>query len=103
MSAIGQPRSSQRYEAKSLADEDEITAQIVELSGSYGRYGYRMITALLRGCGYEINYKRVYRIWRSLGSKVPKNSQNEDGCGSVTEVASACEQNIRTMFGAMIL
>jgi len=68
---IGQPRSSQRYQAKQLADEDEITAQIVELASAYGRYGYRMITAMLRGKGYQINHKRVYRIWRSLGLKVP--------------------------------
>lgn len=69
---IGQPRSSQRYQAKRLADEDEITTQIVELASTYGRYGYRMITAMLRGKGYRINHKRVYRIWRSLGLKVPE-------------------------------
>jgi len=68
---IGQPRSSQRYQAKRLADEDEITVQIVELASAYGRYGYRMITAMLRGKGYRINPKRVYRIWRSLELKVP--------------------------------
>jgi len=69
---VGQPRSSQRYKAKRLGDEDEITAQIVELASAYGRYGYRMITAMLRGRGYQINHKRVYRIWRSLGLKVPE-------------------------------
>lgn len=69
---IGQPRSSQRYETKRLADEDEITAQIVKLASAYGRYGYRMITAMLRGRGYRINHKRVYRIWRSLGLKLPE-------------------------------
>ena len=69
---IGQPRSSQRYQAKRLADEDEITAQIVELTSTYGRYGYRMITAMLRGKGYRIDHKRVYRLWRSLGLKVPE-------------------------------
>lgn len=55
-----------------MADEDEITTQIVELASAYGRYGYRMITAMLRGRGYHINHKRVYRIWRSLGLKVPQ-------------------------------
>ena len=69
---IDQPRSSQRYQAKLLADEDEITGQIVELASVYGRYGYRMITAMLRSKGYRINHKRVYRIWRSLGLKVPE-------------------------------
>ncbi len=48
-----------------------ITAQIVNLVSAYGRYGYRMITAMLRGKGYRINHKRVYRFWRSLGLKVP--------------------------------
>lgn len=57
---------------KRLPDEDEITEQIVELARAYGRYGYRMITAMLRGRGYKINHKRVYRIWRSLGLKVPE-------------------------------
>jgi transposase InsO family protein len=69
---IGQPRSSQRYKAVKRADEDEITAQIVELASTYGRYGYRMITAMLHGRGYHINHKGVYRIWRTLGLKVPQ-------------------------------
>ena len=69
---IGQPRSSQRYKAVKRAEEDEITAQIVELASTYGRYGYRMITAMLHGRGYHINHKRVYRIWRTLGLKVPQ-------------------------------
>ena len=66
---IGQPRSSQRYKAVKRADEDGITAQIVELASTYGRYGYRMITAMLHGRGYHINHKGVYRIWRTLGGK----------------------------------
>lgn len=69
---VGQPRSSQRYRTIKLADGDEITEQIVELATAYGRYGYRMITAMLRGRGYHVNHKRVYRIWRALGLKVPK-------------------------------
>lgn len=68
---VGQARSSQRYQVKQLPDETEITTQIVELASAYGRYGYRMITAMLRERGYRINHKRVYRIWRSLGLKVP--------------------------------
>ena len=69
---IGQSRTSQRYEANRLPDEDEITAAIVAQAQAYGRYGYRMITAMLRAQGYLINHKRVYRIWRSLGLKVPQ-------------------------------
>lgn len=38
----------------------------------FGRYGYRRITALLRGEGWWVNHKRVERIWRREGLKVPK-------------------------------
>ena len=38
----------------------------------YGRYGYRRVTALLRGSGWHVNQKRVERIWRQEGLKVPQ-------------------------------
>jgi len=38
----------------------------------YGRYGYRRITALLRAEGWPVNPKRVARIWRCEGLKVPR-------------------------------
>jgi putative transposase len=69
---VGQNRNTQRYKEKRLPDEDIITARIVELVSEYGRYGYRMITAMLQLEGHKINHKRVYRIWRTLGLKVPQ-------------------------------
>jgi transposase InsO family protein len=48
-----------------------LTAAIVRLASAYGRYGYRRITALLRGEGWRVNHKRVERIWRREGLKVP--------------------------------
>ena len=52
-------------------DEAALTAAIVRLASAYGRYGYRRITALLRGEGWYVNHKRVERIWRREGLKVP--------------------------------
>jgi len=50
-----------------------LTDDIVKLAGKYGRYGYRMITALLKDKhGWRVNHKRVERIWRKEGLKVPK-------------------------------
>ena len=46
--------------------------RITELACNYGRYGYRRITALLRAEGYCVNHKRVARIWREEGLKVPQ-------------------------------
>jgi putative transposase len=52
-------------------DENALTAAIVRLAGQYGRYGYRRVTALLHAEGWHVNHKRVGRIWRREGLKVP--------------------------------
>ena len=41
------------------------------MASQYGRYGYRRVTHLLRNEGWHINHKRVERIWRQEGLKVP--------------------------------
>jgi len=69
---IDQPRSTQRYRTKPKSDEEALRADIIKLASRYGRYGYRRITALLRNEGWHINHKRVERIWRQEGLKVPK-------------------------------
>jgi hypothetical protein len=69
---IGQPRSTQRRVLKVADDEERLTAAIIELATMYGRYGYRRITVLLRAAGWVVNKKRVERIWRREGLKVPR-------------------------------
>ena len=68
---VGQHRSTQRRPAVARDDETALTAAIVALASEYGRYGYRRITALLRAQGWHVNVKRVWRIWRREGLKVP--------------------------------
>ena len=70
--ALGISRSSIRYERTFSSEEDRLTKAIVKLAGEYGRYGYRRITAMLKGDGWRVNHKRVERIWRSEGLKVPQ-------------------------------
>ena len=48
-----------------------LTLRLVELASEYGRYGYRRITALLQHEGWGVNHKRVERLWRREGLKVP--------------------------------
>ncbi len=69
---LGQPRSTQRYRGLVPDDEAALTAAIVRLATRFGRYGYRRITALLRAEGWTVNHKRVERIWRQEGLKVPR-------------------------------
>lgn len=68
---LGHARSTQRYEPMPVEDEQGLTEEIVELASRYGRYGYRRVTALLRMGGWDVNHKRVERIWRREGLKVP--------------------------------
>ena len=75
---LGQHRSTQRKAPKGRADDAALTADIVALATQYGRYGYRRITALLRAAGWAVNVKRVERIWRLEGLKVP-NKQPKKG------------------------
>ena len=69
---VGQHRSTQRKRPCGRLDEDALTGDIVRLASRYGRYGYRRITALLRSDGWHVNAKRVERIWRREGLKVPR-------------------------------
>ena len=68
---LGQHRSTQRKARRTADDEAALTQAVVELAKQYGRYGYRRITALLHAEGWACNHKRVQRIWRAEGLKVP--------------------------------
>jgi putative transposase len=69
--ALEQPRSTQRYLKQKSKDEESLTLRVVEWAGQYGRYGYRRIRALLQQEGWRVNHKRVERLWRREGLKVP--------------------------------
>jgi putative transposase len=69
---LGQHRSTQRKVVRTPDDEAQLTADVIELARQYGRYGYRRVTALLKEAGWAVNRKRVERIWRREGLKVPQ-------------------------------
>ncbi len=62
LSASTAPR--QRHQLALRDDEDALTAAVVGLARSFGRYGYKRITGLLQMAGWNVNAKRVQRIWR---------------------------------------
>jgi HTH-like domain len=68
---LGQHRATQRKAPRAADDEAALTTDIIALARQFGRYGYRRITALLRAEGWRVNHKRVERIWRREGLKVP--------------------------------
>jgi putative transposase len=68
---LDQYRSTQRKAPRTPDDEAALTADMIELARQYGRYGYRRITGMLRRAGWSVNKKRVERLWRREGLKVP--------------------------------
>ena len=70
---LNQSRSTQRRIPADSAEEKRLTQDIIDLATRFGRYGYRRITALLNTKqGWQVNHKRVERIWRREGLKVPQ-------------------------------
>ena len=69
---LGQVRSTQRRGRYPPNEERQLLRRMVELAMEYGRYGYRRIAAMLREEGWLVNHKRVERLWRLEGLKVPE-------------------------------
>jgi transposase InsO family protein len=70
---LEQARATQRRNPSPPSGEKQLTDDIIALVSRYGRYGYRRITAILNNeYGWRVNHKRVERIWRKEGLKVPK-------------------------------
>jgi putative transposase len=69
---LDQARSSQRYAPVRREDERALVGLVIALACQYGVYGYRIITGMIRMTGWRVNHKRVERIWRPEGLKVPK-------------------------------
>ena len=74
---LGQHRSTQRKVPQGRADEERLTDDIIKLADQYGRYGYRMVAGLLNNAGWCVNHKRVERIWRREGLKVPQKQKKK--------------------------
>jgi putative transposase len=85
---VGQPRFSQRYLSTKVGKDAALVQRMVALSCENPRYGYRRVWALLRREGWLANKKRVQRIWREVGLKVPASRErkrrrlgsSENGC-----------------------
>jgi putative transposase len=69
---IGISRTTQEYEPKKDDFEVKLTERMIALAKEYGRYGYRTITGMLNMEGWAINHKRIQRLWRKEGLKVPQ-------------------------------
>jgi transposase InsO family protein len=79
---IVQPRSTQRYRGRRCSKDAALAAELRRISAEHPRAGYRMAAALLRRAGMEINDKRVQRLWRQEGLKVPRRQRKRQRLGN---------------------
>lgn len=89
----GQHRSTQRYQPKDRDDEVMLIRDIHKFVGEHPRFGCRRITRLLRDAGWAVNYKRVHRLWKQEGFKVPRKARKKRFLGSG---ANACDKRKAT-------
>ncbi len=73
---------TQRYRTKQPDRDKALTAEIKRLAKKHKRYGYRMITAKLRQDSWNVNHKRVQRIWQKEGLQVPYRRKFKKAKGS---------------------
>jgi transposase InsO family protein len=78
---LGQPRSTQRQAPKTSAEEERLVRRMLELVRRHPRFGYRRISVLLHREGWRVNRKRVYRLWRQQGLKVPRKQRKKRRLG----------------------
>jgi len=79
---LEQPRMTHRYKPKQPDRDKLLVAAMKRFAGKYPRYGYRFITAKLRQDGWQVNHKRVQRIWRKEGLQVPYRRKIKKSMGS---------------------
>lgn len=80
-------RSTARYEPTVRDDEQELTEKLAELKVTYPEWGYKKMTRCLKNLGYNVNHKRVMRIWQRNGWQVPKKSSSTKKAPGATENA----------------
>jgi transposase InsO family protein len=76
---VEQHRSSQRYEPVPPDFEVRLVAAMRKVADQHPRWGYRRVHAVLRNQGWEVNLKRVERLWRQHQLKVPPRRQKASG------------------------
>jgi len=78
---LGQSRGTQRYRVKVKNDEPAIVKRMHEFVRRHPRRGYRFIHANLCREGFRVNRKRIYRLWKKEGFKVPVKQHKKRSLG----------------------
>jgi len=84
----GQHRSTERYEPQPAEDDAALRAELRKFSRERPRWGYRRAHHRLREEGWSVNRKRVQRLWREEGLRVPQRKRKRRRLGDSTVPAT---------------
>jgi putative transposase len=88
---VGQGRSTQRKAPQGpLELEERLRAWLRGFSARHPRWGWRRASALARKAGFAVNAKRVQRLWRDEGLKVPYKAKKKAPLGLGAQVGAFC-------------
>ena len=87
----GQPRSTQRRKPVMAEEEKAFRVWLVAFAKKRPRYGYRRAHAIARKNGFNVNRKKVQRIWREEGLKVTHKAKKKSRLGSSTTESKRLE------------
>lgn len=79
---LGQARSTQRYNGKRAQRDETLVKAIHGLANKHPRAGYRAVWRYLVREGWEINSKRVHRIWKKEGLRVSRRVRKKRRMGN---------------------
>ena len=80
----GQHRSTQRHEPRTGDRDEALRARLRKLSREHPRWGYRRVWATLRNDGWTVNRKKIQRLWREEGLRVPAKRRKRQRLGTST-------------------
>lgn len=84
---VGQHRSTQRHTLPAPDPDAGIRARLRRFAKRHPRWGYRKAHAILVGEGHFINRKKVQRLWREEGLRVPQKKRKRSRVGESTTPA----------------
>jgi putative transposase len=69
---LSQPRGTQRYQARRAEDEPQLLGVMRRLTEQRPRFGCPRIHELLLANGWNVNHKRIHRLWKQEQMQIPR-------------------------------
>lgn len=91
---VGLARSTYRYKSRKQ-DDPELTKRLKELAYQRRRFGYRRLCEMLRREGYDVNHKRVYRLYKEAGLSVRRRKKKRVAVRQRQPLPNPDEPNVR--------